>query len=526
MKERRFFVRHTSDSISSKGEDYTGGQSFSESDRKLDSLLELGQIIGLDLQIDEMLLQIAQKATEMMDAERFSLFLHDSVTDELYTTVALGMGKTEIRIPSLKGIAGHCFHSGEMLNIPDVYKDPHFLKTFDRLTGYRTKNILCMPFLGRSGQKLGVVELINKIGGQTFTHDDVTFLRTFNNHAAVFIEMAQLQKERIDALKRSQEELERLNRAKSKALDHLAHELRTPISLMHGTVKILKGRLARYYPEFKAEGFFEIIEKNLVRLSDTQDETDKIVRTSLDAEGRLIIDEFEHLWRHIESVSALTDEIKSMFQSIRDWIVRFVPSGSNTLKVIPLYEFIDERIRDARAGAHHRHLSFYLEGESNLSVIMEPAILKDVISGLIKNAIENTPDEGAIFIKIETSDQKLLIRVQDTGIGITEENKAQVFNGLFHTQETDLYGSRRPYDFNAGGKGLDLLLAKIYGQRFGFDILLESMRCVYIPTDKDMCPGQISQCPHCRNISDCQSAGGSTFVVVLPVATTIIDKTE
>ncbi|MBP1734510.1 MAG: hypothetical protein H6Q53_797, partial [Deltaproteobacteria bacterium] len=97
MKERRFFVRHTSDSLSSKGEDYTGGQSFSESDRKLDSLLELGQIIGLDLQIDEMLLQIAQKATEMMNAERFSLFLHDSVTDELYTTVALGMGKTEIR---------------------------------------------------------------------------------------------------------------------------------------------------------------------------------------------------------------------------------------------------------------------------------------------------------------------------------------------------------------------------------------------------------------------------------------------
>ena len=70
----------------------------------------------------------------------------------------------------------------------------------------------------------------------------------------------------------------------------------------------------------------------------------------------------------------------------------------------------------------------------------------------------------------------------------------------FHTQETDLYGSRKPYDFNAGGKGLDLLLAKIYGQRFGFDVLLESRRCVHIPADKDSCPGKISQCPHCRNI--------------------------
>ena len=292
-----------------------------------------------------------------------------------------------------------------------------------------------------------------------------------------------------------------------------------------GTIKILKGRLARYYPEFKAEGFFEVMEKNLVRISDTQQETDKIVRTSLDAESRLIVDEFDHLWRHIESVSELTDEIKGLFQAIREWIVRFVPSSSVVLKIIPLHEFLGERIKEARTYALHRDLSLYLEGESNLSVIMEPAILKDVISGLIKNAIENTPDEGAIYIKIEPSGQKLHIWVQDTGIGITEENKAQVFNGLFHTLETDLYGSRRPYDFYAGGKGLDLLLAKIYGQRFGFEILLESTRCVYIPTDKDMCPGKISQCPHCRNLSDCQSAGGSTFVVVMPAATTIIDKT-
>jgi signal transduction histidine kinase len=187
---------------------------------------------------------------------------------------------------------------------------------------------------------------------------------------------------------------------------------------------------------------------------------------------------------------------------------------------MPLHEFLDERIKEARTYALHRDLSLYLEGESNLSVIMEPTILKDVVIGLIKNAIENTPDEGAIYIKIEHSGQKLHIRVQDTGIGITEENKTQVFNGLFHTLETDLYGSRRPYDFYAGGKGLDLLLAKVYGQRFGFEILLESTRCVYIPTDKDMCPGKISQCHHCRNLSDCQSAGGSTFVVVMPVAAT------
>ena len=240
----------------------------------------------------------------------------------------------------------------------------------------------------------------------------------------------------------------------------------------------------------------------------------------------MIIDEFDHLWRHIEAVSEVTGEVKDMFQAIREWIVRFVPSSSVTLKVIPLYEFADERIKEAKARTHHRRLSFYLEGDSKLSVVMEPSILKDVLHGLIKNAVENTPDDGAIYIRIEPGDKRLFLKVQDSGIGITEENKVQVFNGLFHTQETDLYGSRKAYEFNAGGKGLDLLLAKIYGQRFGFDVLLESRRCVHIPTDKDMCPGQISQCPHCRNTLDCLSAGGSTFVVVMPVATTIAGGTK
>jgi len=519
-------VKQTPNGTFSQSKDYTGGRSFRESDRKLSSLLELSQIIGLDLQIDEMLLQIAQKATEMMNAERFSLFLRDPSTDELYTTVALGMGKKEIRLPSSEGIAGHCFQSGETLNIPDVHKDPRFLKTVDSSTGYRTRNILCMPFLGRSGQKLGVVELINKIGGQSFTHNDETFLRTFSNHAAVFIEMAQLQKERIDALKESKDELDRLNRTKTRALDHLAHELRTPNALIQGAIRLLKGRLAKRYPEFRAEGFFGIIEKNLERLIDTQKETDKIVRTSLDTESSLIINELDRLVRHIESVSEPTEEIRSMFRTIRDWIIRFVPSGSKTLKIIPLHEFITKRIKEAEANAHHRNLRIYLESKNNLTAIMDPDILKDVVDGLIKNAIENTPDEGAVYVKLESSDQMLLIKIQDTGIGITEENKARVFDGLFHTQETDLYGSRRPYDFNAGGKGLDLLLAKIYGQRFGFDILLESKRCVHIPTDKDMCPGQISQCSQCHDVSDCLSTGGSTFVIVMPAPTSILDDTE
>jgi signal transduction histidine kinase len=149
---------------------------------------------------------------------------------------------------------------------------------------------------------------------------------------------------------------------------------------------------------------------------------------------------------------------------------------------------------------------------------MAPRILEDTLEGLLKNAIENTPDEGIVRVLWEQNDQRGLLKVQDFGIGITEENQKYLFDGLFHTQETDLYSSKKPYDFNAGGKGLDLLRMKVYGQRFGFDLSMESRRCTYLPTDRDLCPGRISACSHCKKLEDCLTSGGSTFSVSFPIA--------
>jgi signal transduction histidine kinase len=142
---------------------------------------------------------------------------------------------------------------------------------------------------------------------------------------------------------------------------------------------------------------------------------------------------------------------------------------------------------------------------------MAPEILEDILRGLIKNAIESTPDEGSIRIILVQKDERLLLKVQDSGIGITEDDQKRIFDGLFHTLDTQLYVSKKPYDFGAGGKGLDLFLMKIYGHRFGFDLSIESQRCIYIPTERDICPGRISTCSHCRGPRDCEASGGTTF---------------
>ncbi len=275
----------------------------------------------------------------------------------------------------------------------------------------------------------------------------------------------QVHRARIEALEQSQKELELLNQAKSKALDHLSHELKTPLSVIRMRLRIFKRQLQAEASPADGEKFFETVEKNLDRLIEIQDETDKIIRS------------YQNLER----------------------------------KRIPLLSFAEGVLEKAKGSTVHRQLNFYVEGDRDLSLSMAPDILEDILRGLIKNAIECTPDEGAIRIILVQKDERLLLKIQDSGIGITEDNQKRIFGGLFNTVDTELYVSKKPYDFGAGGKGLDLFLMKVYGQRFGFDLSVESQRCIYIPKDRDICPGKISACSHCKGPRDCEASGGTTF---------------
>ena len=459
-------------------------QARSDRIRKLYSLLELGQLIGLDLKLDEMLVQIARKACEVMGSDRCSLFLHDPATGELWSKVALGMGGQVIRIPCGAGIAGHCFRTGETINLAEAYADSRFNKEVDERTGYRTRSLFCAPVHNRNGQRLGVVELLNKKDG-VFTEEDETFLHIFANHASIFIEIAQLQKARIDALEQSRKELDRLNRVKSKALDHLSHELKTPLSVIRGNINLLKKKLPADPPSAKAAPLFETLERNLNRILAIQEETDNIIRS----------------YRELERGPSPEDVGRRDF-------ARAEPT--------PLLPFAERMLERVKERAAHRDIRFRLDLALDHHVVMDPGILENILVGLLKNAVENTPDEGTIRILSERKDDRILLKVQDFGIGITEENQKSIFDGLFHTQETDLYTSRKPYDFNAGGKGLDLLKMRVYGQGFGFDLTVSSRRCVHLPTDRDICPGRISACPHCEDPYDCLSSGETTFCVSFP----------
>ena len=154
-------------------------------------LLEVTSAISSELKLDALLGRIIHVTTDMLEAERSTLFMYDRKTNELWSRVAEGLEVKEIRFPSFAGIAGSCFSTGEVINIPDAYADERFNPEVDKKTGFRTRSILCMPVSNKEGQKLGVVQVLNKKGGP-FAFNDERRLRAFTAQAAVALENAQL----------------------------------------------------------------------------------------------------------------------------------------------------------------------------------------------------------------------------------------------------------------------------------------------------------------------------------------------
>jgi adenylate cyclase len=150
--------------------------------------------LAAERDLDALLQIIMEKTSEVMDADRSTLFLVDEGKQQIWSKVAQGWAVKEIRLPLGMGIAGHVAMSGETVNIPDAYADPRFNPDVDKTTGYHTSTILCMPMRDREGKILGVLQVLNKRAGP-FTKSDEEMLAAFAAGAAVTVQNALLNEE-------------------------------------------------------------------------------------------------------------------------------------------------------------------------------------------------------------------------------------------------------------------------------------------------------------------------------------------
>jgi PAS domain S-box-containing protein len=323
-----------------------------------------------------------------------------------------------------------------------------------------------------------------------------------------------------EALVKSHQELERLNRAKTKAVNLISHELRTPLSVIQGNLRLLKKKLKPLSVDLNLQDTMKTLERNLGRLFSISRETDEIFRVSREIEAGVLLDSLDRLWQRIEDLSGMPPNVMDHFSALKSWLSQYLSGSTESFQSVNLFPFALDVLERVKQLSSHRNIRFRVEGKNNLFVVIDPFILQSVVEGLLRNAVENTPDGGMIRLVVEEKNGKIALHVKDYGVGITEEDQPYIFDGLFHTKETELYTSKKPYDFGAGGKGLDLFRMKVYAQRFGFDLSMTSKRCVYIPTEQDQCPGDISRCPHVSNAEECTASGETTFTVAFPAKQT------
>ena len=155
------------------------------------SLVKIGRSITAQTDINVLLKVIAEETKIAMQADRCTVFLYDKKTNELWSKVALGMDNQEIRFPADKGLAGYVVRTGESINITDAYNDDRFNPDVDKTTGYKTKNILCMPIKNNNQEIIGAFQVLNKNNG-VFTKSDEDLLVAIGGSASIALENAQL----------------------------------------------------------------------------------------------------------------------------------------------------------------------------------------------------------------------------------------------------------------------------------------------------------------------------------------------
>jgi signal transduction histidine kinase len=362
----------------------------------LGNLVKLSSLINSSLDTQEALNNALMSVEQGLNAEVSSIFEVDRGKGELFIRLARGPGSDKIKALRLKigeGIAGWVALTEKPLICPDPYQDDRFSRHFDDESGFRTRSILCVPLKSRD-RLVGVLEVINKQGGQGFSDEDLEVLIMLGNMIGPALENAYLYSRLKEKLSLTQEELQAVENkllqterlaALGKLSRGVAHEVRNPVMIIGGFARRLQKRLLADDP---AQAMIAPILHELHRL--------------------------EQMVAEIEAFTVLLEpDIK-----LRDL------AG------------VIERVLAARAGAlAERQIVVERQVPQDLPRMpLDDSLIGQALGHLIDNAREAMPRGGrlALIVTLEAKGVRLTLR--DTGIGIPPEDLPYVFDPFFSSK--------------------------------------------------------------------------------------------
>lgn len=404
--------------------------------RERDALAEVGRIISSSLATDEVYEQFAVQLRVLIPADQIALNTVDmerGVFEEKYLwgkNVGQRWGQA---IPLDGSLTQHVARMGRSFLVPDTAARPELTDEFPQLMPTirgGLKSIIAVPLNSR-GSVVGVLHVRSETAG-AYTPRHLSLAESIGAQIAGAIANAQLHERtvqlaeertlraRLDAENR---QLQRLNRAKSQFLSTVSHELRTPLTSVIGFLNVMSrdkhGSLTDDQRRYLA-----IMRRNAHRLSlrinDLLDVTD---------------------------IEAGTFELELSEFDARELVEETVQS------FLPLFEAGGQTVHNARS-------------DGPLRIRADQARLGQVLANLLSNASRYSPAGSEVHVRAEADGDCLRVTVTDQGVGMTGEEKRQLFT-LFFRADHALAGS-------VPGMGLGLTIASHIVRQHNGEMQVES----------------------------------------------------
>ncbi|MDR6881021.1 SpoIIE family protein phosphatase [Bacillus sp. 3255] len=171
-------------------------------------LFDVSLEVNSTIQKQDLLAQIMETSSRVMNAEASSVILVDEAKGELFFDLALGEKGDEVREIRLRigeGIAGWVAQTGQSVKIDDAAQDDRWSSKVAKRVDYPTRNMLCVPLVSK-GKIIGVLQVLNKRDDAHFTDRDLQLLESISSPIAASLENAML----YDALEKTTKAKERM----------------------------------------------------------------------------------------------------------------------------------------------------------------------------------------------------------------------------------------------------------------------------------------------------------------------------
>ena len=351
-----------------------------------DCVYRIGRVMERMDDQTQLLRTILKECRQLFDCEAASLALYDPEAGDLqFTAISGGAGnKMKVfRIPLNTGIVGRVAQDRKAMFSNDCHSDPQWLKTIDTQSGFQTQNLAAVPMI-RSGELLGVLEVLNRPVDEGFNSSDLQLLQIFADQAAVAIEIQRL----IEA------------RAESERLAGFAIAL---ADIGHSVKNIL------------------ICMKIPIQLIDTVHKRRDWTR-------------FEEPWSIMRRA---TGEISDLVLDM----LRYAKPNQPEFVTTNIRQLIDRIVETCHPAACDAGIQLIVQSEADsLQWQVDPQILHYALHNLVGNAIEAIAGSGAangrVGIDLRSGPDALIIRIGDNGPGIAPEIQDRIFKPFFSTKKS------------------------------------------------------------------------------------------